>query len=136
MSSNSTYAYTEALTPILHVHQTLNLESAEWQNEFHFQQLAMWWLTQMQMQSVPAMRRLAVAVHEAADLVEKGDPNAVAPPRPAAESAASNDAAYRAHPPTPSWDRELTSDDEQWGDEQLQALELALAAHFGGQPAV
>jgi hypothetical protein len=113
MSPNNTYAYTEAVTQIVYVRQTLNLESAEWQNEFHFQQLAMWWLTQMQMQSVPAMRRLAVAVHEAADLVESGDPNAVAPPSP---RRASNDAApTEPVPPTPSWDRELTSDDEQWG---------------------
>jgi hypothetical protein len=136
MSPNNTYAYTEAVTQIVYVRQTLNLESAEWQNEFHFQQLAMWWLTQMQMQSVEAMRRLAVAVHDLADRVEQGDPTADAP-LVHVQGAASNDAAPVDPSPTGSWDVELTSDEEEGLTEaEVQALEASLAWHFGGRPAM
>ncbi len=135
MSPNNTYAYTEAVTQIVYVRQTLNLESAEWQNEFHFQQLAMWWLTQMQMQSVEAMRRMAVAVHDLADRVEQGDPTA---DRPLVHVEGDPTADRPVDPsPTSSWDVDSGTDEEEGLTEaEVQALEASLAWHFGGRPAM
>ena len=136
---------------------TLHIESAEWQNETHFQQLSMWWLTRLQQDSVGALRRLSAAVSAIADRVEASNPSdAPLPPLdwgtgpmhmdrvPASDGGASASSAgsvaatvqadvEQPAPTSPlsarSWDEPDTDDAMDWED--LRALELALVQHYG-----